>query len=177
MNTIKERLQLFARKEWIYWAYSKIKFNLQRYIDDTFEATEIIDNLWLGSIKSASNRKALEKRNIETIVSAVLGASAIYFFDFNYERAKLRDVENEDIITEIKRLLPIIHQDLQENKGVLVHCFCGVSRSASLVAAYLMKYNDMTLKQALKFMKDKRDIINPNEGYIKQLQEFEQSIK
>ena len=177
MKTIKDKFQVLARQEYIYWLYSKFKFNIQRYIDDTFEADEIIENLWLGSIKSACNREALEERKIETIVSAVLGASAIFPFDFKYERAKLRDIENEDILSEIQRLVPIIHEDLEKGKGVLCHCFCGVSRSATLVAAYLIKYKNMSVKEALNFIKSKRKQVDPNEGYIKQLNEYSKLCK
>ena len=103
MESISESFKVWCRSEWIYWTYSKIKFNIQKYVDKTFEATEIIDNFWLGALKSSSNKEALQERNIDTIISAVLGASAMYPFDFRYERAKLRDVVDENIIDEFDK--------------------------------------------------------------------------
>ena len=175
-KSIKTQIHIFSRSEWVYWSFQKIRTSLQRYISDTFEANQIIENLWLGAIQSSCNREELKKRNIETIVSAILGASAAFPFDFDYERAKLRDVENEDIKQDIRRLLPKIHNDLINKRGVMVHCIMGVSRSATIVAAYLIKYNGMSAHQALDYIKNKRSQINPNEGYIKQLQEYEQEI-
>lgn len=172
-----ESIKVFARSEFIYYYYSKIKSSLQRYIDDTFEATQIIDNLWLGAISSACNREKLHDHNIQTIVSAFLGSSADYPYDFNYERAKLRDVNDEDILSEFTRLLPIIHKELLNGKGVLCHCHFGRSRSASIVAAYLIYYKNMTTDEALVFLKDKRSQVNPNPGYIEQLRIFEQGVK
>jgi len=50
---------------------------------------------------------------------------------------------------------------------VLVHCHMGVSRSATVVIAYLMKYFHMTHREAYNFVKKKRSVINPNEGFRK----------
>ena len=172
-----ETIKIFARSEFIYYYYSKIKSSLQKYIDNTFEATQILDNLWLGAISSACNREALHEHNIETIVSVFLGSNADYPYDFNYERAKLRDVSDEDILIEFTRLLPVIHKNLVEGKGVLCHCHFGRSRSASIVAAYLISYKNMTTDEALSFIKEKRSQVSPNPGYISQLRTFEEQVK
>ena len=172
-----DSIKVFARSEWIYYYYSKLLSSLQKYIDDTFEATQIIDNLWLGAISSACNRDALHKHNIETIVSAFLGSTPDFPYDFNYERAKLRDVEDEDILSEFSRLLPIIRKEVVNGKGVLCHCVKGKSRSASVVAAYLILYHNMTTEEALEFIKSKRSQVDPNIGYIEQLKTFEKQVK
>jgi len=117
-----ESIKIFLRNEWLYYYYSKVRTGIQKYIDDTFEANEILDNLWLGSISSSCNREALHEHNIQTVISAILGGTAAYPFDFNYERSKLCDIEDEDIISEFYRLLPIIHTELINHKGILVHC-------------------------------------------------------
>lgn len=172
-----EAIKVFARSEFIYYYYSKIKSTLQKYIDDTFEATQIEDNLWLGAISSACNREALHQHNIETIISAFLGSTPDYPYDFNYERAKLRDVEDEDILSDFERLLPIIRKELGNGKGVLCHCYRGRSRSASIVAAYLIRYHNMTTDDALSYIKSKRAQVDPNPGYITQLRIFEDKVK
>ena len=61
---------------------------------------------------------------------------------------------------------------------VLVHCQVGMSRSATIVIGYLMrKFPDMTLNKAFRFVKSKRPIVNPNEGFIKQLKSFERTLE
>ncbi len=177
MDLVKDAVKMWGRNEWIYWYYSKIKSHIQPYIDDTFEANQIIPNLWLGAIQSSCNREALQERNIEIIISAFLGATAMYPFDFDYERAKLRDVADENIIQEFDELLPVIHTNLQKHKGVLCHCHAGKSRSASIVAAYLIKYEGMTTEGALEFIKRKRTQIDPNAGYVEQLKQFEAKVR
>ena len=51
---------------------------------------------------------------------------------------------------------------------VLVHCAVGVSRSATLVLAYLMIRQNLTLVDAIKTVKDHRGVI-PNRGFLRQL--------
>ncbi len=53
----------------------------------------------------------------------------------------------------------------------------GASRSVTIAAAYLIKYNDMGAEEALAFMKRKRSCVNPNKGYRDQLKTFEEEIK
>lgn len=48
----------------------------------------------------------------------------------------------------------------------------GVSRSASVVIAYIMKKEKKTLKEALEFVKQNRQV-RPNMGFHKQLEFFE----
>ena len=177
MKVVTDTVKAFARNEWIYYYYSKVRYNLQKYIDISFEGTEIISGLWLSGISSVSNRQALHENNIEMIISAVLGSSANFPYDFNYERADLRDTEDEDIITDFYRLVPIIHNELTNKRGVLVSCIFGRSRSASLLAAYLIKHRDMSAEEALQFIKSKRSQIDPNANYIRQLKQYEGEIQ
>ena len=51
---------------------------------------------------------------------------------------------------------------------ILVHCREGRSRSASLVLAYLMKERHLTLQDATRTVRFKREIC-PNEGFLQQL--------
>lgn len=52
---------------------------------------------------------------------------------------------------------------------VLVHCAMGVSRSATVVLAFLMICENMTLVEAIQTVQAHRDIC-PNSGFLRQLQ-------
>jgi atypical dual specificity phosphatase len=60
----------------------------------------------------------------------------------------------------------------QENR-VLVHCLAGVSRSATIVIAYLLATTAMTAEEATEFVRSKRSIVRPNYGFTKQLEQYE----
>jgi atypical dual specificity phosphatase len=59
---------------------------------------------------------------------------------------------------------------------ILVHCFAGISRSPTVVAAYLMKRKGMTLKAALGQIIRVRPQVSPNAGFLKQLKEMEMEL-
>ncbi|KAG0211358.1 Dual specificity protein phosphatase 10 [Mortierella sp. GBA30] len=75
---------------------------------------------------------------------------------------------------------PVAFKFIEETKGlggkVLVHCQLGVSRSASLVIAYVMKTQQMGLSDAYEFVKTRSAVISPNMSLMYQLAEFEKSL-
>ncbi len=70
-----------------------------------------------------------------------------------------------------------IHTQIAAGKKVLVHCKAGVSRSPTVVLAYLTKYGNMNLREAYFLLKERRNVIAPNQGFWKQLVEFEKIAK
>jgi protein-tyrosine phosphatase len=66
-----------------------------------------------------------------------------------------------------------MENSLKNNEAVLVFCALGVSRSASIVIAYIMKKYNKNYEDAIDIVQKKRSIIEPNQGFIKQLINFE----
>lgn len=62
------------------------------------------------------------------------------------------------------------------NARLLVHCRMGQSRSATLVAAWLMAHYRCSLKEALLWTKKHRELICPNTGFFVQLQKYEKEL-
>lgn len=73
-----------------------------------------------------------------------------------------------------------IEAALHENAGqsaILVHCSWGKSRSVAVVIAFLMKYRGMGLNDALAYIQMRRPIAQPNPGFMKQLQAYEEGMR
>ncbi|KAK5105795.1 hypothetical protein LTR62_002137 [Meristemomyces frigidus] len=84
---------------------------------------------------------------------------------------------NSDIVPDLLRLCKVIDERVQQHKRILVHCQCGVSRSASLVVAYgLYKDPSLSVQEAYDAVKTRSKWIGPNMNLIMQLQEFRSSL-
>ncbi|KAI4236738.1 MAG: hypothetical protein L6R40_006082 [Gallowayella cf. fulva] len=80
---------------------------------------------------------------------------------------------NTNLVDDLLRLCELIDQRVQDGKRVLVHCQCGVSRSASLVVAYgLYKNPELSVQEAYDAVKSRSRWIGPNMNLIYQLNEF-----
>ncbi|KAI4123004.1 MAG: hypothetical protein LQ338_005491 [Usnochroma carphineum] len=80
---------------------------------------------------------------------------------------------NTQVVDDLLRLCELIDRRVQDGKRVLVHCQCGVSRSASLVVAYgLYKNPQLSVQEAYDAVKNRSKWIGPNMNLIYQLNEF-----
>lgn len=58
-----------------------------------------------------------------------------------------------------------------------MHCYAGVSRSATIVIAYLMQEHGMSYSDAMQHVKKQRYFICPNDGFRRQLSQFQKELR
>ncbi|KAI0268084.1 protein-tyrosine phosphatase-like protein [Gloeopeniophorella convolvens] len=85
----------------------------------------------------------------------------------------VQDSEYDDILIHLPQACRFIQNALDAGGRVLVHCLMGISRSATVVAAYLMSTRRISPHKALSIIKRARPQVLPNYGFIKQLNTFE----
>jgi tyrosine-protein phosphatase len=84
---------------------------------------------------------------------------------------------NTDIVPDLYKLVKMMDDRVKQGKRVLVHCQCGVSRSASLIVAYgLYKNPGISVQEAYDAVKKRSKWIGPNMNLIMQLQEFRNGL-
>lgn len=67
--------------------------------------------------------------------------------------------------------------DVLNNRGrILVHCMGGISRSPTVVIAYIMWRLKLRLTAAIEYVKDRRDYIEPNWTFYGDLVQFEEAL-
>nr|POE64590.1 dual specificity protein phosphatase 12 [Quercus suber] len=85
----------------------------------------------------------------------------------------IRDMESEDLLDYLDVCFDFIDRNRKEG-SVLVHCFAGVSRSAAIITAYLMRTEHLSQEDALESLKQSCEFVCPNDGFIEQLKMFEE---
>ena len=137
------------------------------------EIDMILDNfLYLSNYKAASNISELEKNNIKYIINCSGDVCENVCNYINYLTLYLKDNTKENIECVFYKCIDFINKCKKENKKILIHCFQGISRSATIAIAYLVYNNKMNVDKAFNFIQKKRKIINPNLNFFLQLELF-----
>ena len=132
----------------------------------------ICDRLFLGSEYNAANKAELKSLGITHILNVTVEVSKFFPQDFQYHQVCVLDTPQATILPYLERALDFMDAGIKSG-GCLVHCQRGVSRSASFVIAYLMKTQRLCAEDAIKQVKQRRRIVKPNTGFVKQLKEWE----
>ncbi|CAH0384446.1 unnamed protein product [Bemisia tabaci] len=135
------------------------------------QVAEILPWLFFGSQDVACDRSLLLQHRITHILS--LGVNVPHFHQIQYEFMEVLDLPEFNILDQFDNCSLIIDRVREENGKILVHCNAGISRSSSVVIAYLMKYNSLSLAEALNTVKSARPCARPNSGFMKQLHHYE----
>jgi predicted protein tyrosine phosphatase len=142
-------------------------------------ASEILPGrLWVGNIAGAWAAESLAGVGITHIVCATqFGRAAVFHPDrFLYHVVTVQDDVDQNMQPYFDETAEFIDRALQANGRVFVHCNQGRSRSVTLAAAYLMRYERKTVAQALETITSKRAIACPNPAFLQQLRAYETSL-
>ena len=139
--------------------------------------SQIFEWFYLGSFSNACDIKELRKNKINYILNCAIECHNKNLPKYIKElHLKIKDIENFDLINYFEEANEFINKCKLEGGTILVHCKLGISRSASFVIAYLIKNNNLSVEKALNFVKQKRNQIKPNEGFMSQLKKYERLI-
>ena len=120
---------------------------------------QIIPNLFLGDIESATDLESLTEHKIKHIVS-VLARDQFLVPLQSHVLIKLTD-GNPYTQAQLNEGFKFIKDAIDNKEGVLVHCMAGISRSSALVGAYLMKELGYSPVKTINFMHQQREIVDP----------------
>jgi hypothetical protein len=126
------------------------------------EPTYIKNKIYLGSSFNAANKSMLDKHNIKYIINITAEINNYYPNDIVYVNYKMYDNNKEPILYFLEDSYKKIKQFQENNNGnILIHCFMGASRSATIVAYYLMREFNLEPYHAYKLLKKRRNLVNP----------------
>ncbi|XP_037699250.1 dual specificity protein phosphatase 22 isoform X2 [Choloepus didactylus] len=133
---------------------------------------KILPGLYIGNFKDARDAEQLSKNKVTHILSVHDSARPL-LEGVKYLCIPAADSPSQNLTRHFKESIKFIHECRLQGEGCLVHCLAGVSRSVTLVTAYIMTVTDFGWEDALHTVRAGRSCANPNVGFQRQLQEFE----
>lgn len=144
---------------------------------DSAVLSEIMPCLYIGNERDASDLDLLRHHGIDHILN-VTSQLPLHFEGkgINYLRLPALDNGSQNLQQYFHNALQFIEEADKKGGKVLVHCQAGVSRSATVAIAYVMKTLRLNMLEAFRFVKAKRPIVAPNFNFMGQLLQFESTL-
>ncbi|XP_043706125.1 dual specificity protein phosphatase PHS1-like [Telopea speciosissima] len=147
---------------------------------NTEKPSLITCNLFIGGALAARSAYTLQHLGITHILclcSNEIGQSDSQYHDlFKYKNFSISDNDDTNISSIFEEASHFIDHVEQSGGRVLVHCFEGKSRSATVVLAYLMLKKNFTLLEAWNLLKKAHRRAQPNDGFAKMLLDLDKKV-
>eukprot|EP00035_Acanthoeca_spectabilis_P037757 m.47256 g.47256 ORF g.47256 m.47256 type:complete len:348 (+) comp8837_c0_seq1:307-1350(+) len=138
--------------------------------------TEIIPNLLLGGQKDAENPELLRRLGVFAVLNVTPESPArSHGPEIFYKQLPILDTWHQNVSSYFDETFEFIETH-RERGGVLVHCRAGISRSPTIVMAYLMKKNGWSLDATYAHVRQSRGIVSPNLDFMGHLHEHERTL-
>ena len=137
-------------------------------------ASEIFPRLYVSDLAFAENPALLRSLGITHVLSAMCGHVAIpRSILVQHVKCDLEDLPFAELVDKLPGTTTFLRDALRDPSArVLVHCVEGVSRSTSVVCAYLIAEYGYSPAQAIQYVKSRRRSAEPNFGFVQQLHEY-----
>ncbi|XP_043121018.1 dual specificity protein phosphatase 8 [Puntigrus tetrazona] len=140
--------------------------------------TRILPHLYLGSQRDVLNKELMTQNGITYVLNASNTCPKPDFIsDKHFMRIPVNDSYCEKLLPWLEKTNEFIDKAKVSNCRVIVHCLAGISRSATIAIAYIMKTMGLSSDDAYRFVKDRRPSISPNFNFLGQLLEFERGLQ
>lgn len=144
------------------------------------DATHILNSIYLGNAFNARDYYTLKENNIGLIINCTTDIQNYFenLDEFEYHRVSVKDSGDSHIYNYLHDMADTINDYIVKNpdKNILIHCFMGSSRSATILIAYMMKYLNYTRRESINFLKEKRDLVNLNLNFFEDLKIYEDTL-
>ena len=151
-------------------------------------ATLIVKGLYLGSVYHL-NKDYLSYLGVNFIVSIIetdklpTNLKEIVHAENTIQMYHI-DIKDNDTLEQkeklglvLNKIVDELHQRIESGTTCFVHCQYGISRSSTIVAAYLIKYKNFTVQGAIDYLRSHRPQVSPKYYFVKLLEEYAKSLQ
>jgi protein-tyrosine phosphatase len=144
----------------------------------SYKVDQIIDRIYIGNFEAANNLRLMKDYGFTHVLVTATKLPTPFPKHFTYLKIEVQDALTEDIRAHFEQCLEFMNEALRgRDNSILVHCMQGISRSPTIVIAYLMKYKKYNLTRALETVKFRRPEVKPNLAFMKQLQAYDDDLQ
>jgi len=154
------------------------------FYSELSEISEILPNALYLSGCSPVTSENLESLGITAVVCALseteerrMMADRVLPDHVKRMHVRLVDSDSSDISSYFESAGQFIDGELRAGGRVLIHCAAGISRSATILLSFLMRYRNYDLRSAFNLVKSIRRVVRPNNGFFQNLIDYERSIR
>lgn len=138
---------------------------------------EINQNIFLGNIKSSTNASILKENNITHIINCASTDYPSTNSNISYFDIPISDDTTSSITPYLSKACEFIEKCIEQKGKVLVHCEEGISRSSSVIIAYLIFKEGISYREAFNKVSNICPKIQPNPTFKKELISFHMQKK
>jgi len=148
------------------------------------DCDEVYPNVFIGDERTVRNKAFLKMLGISHVVNCAEGSGFTmvstgsgYYADvgIKYIGINVLDIPQARISAHFHECANFMDKAIGEGGRVIVHCYMGLSRSATIAIAYLMIKKQMSAEEALRTVRRHREI-RPNDGFLRQLLALEAKL-
>ncbi|KAJ7065306.1 protein-tyrosine phosphatase-like protein [Mycena amicta] len=131
----------------------------------------IDDRLFLGNLSAAESPQTMTRLGVTHVLSVCPDPLHVAA-NIMHLTIPIQDDDESNILQYLPEACTFIHDALTRGGKVFVHCVMGISRSATVVCAYLMYSRHISTAEAIQHVRKRRAKIRPNYNFTRQLQVY-----
>lgn len=135
--------------------------------------SKIAPHVFISNAEQAVDSQFIRKNRIEYVLCCALELDHSFPKDIIFKKFPIRDLKRFNILNYLEEGVEFITEAVSCSRNILVYCNMGVSRSPTIVIAYLVRELQISTDEAESLVLKSRPEIFPNSGFYNQLKIYE----
>jgi hypothetical protein len=138
--------------------------------------TEIFPNVWISDSSYSTDKIFLNKHNIKVVINCTKNLPFTSLDLKKYRMSvddSLKPIDQTEMLSHLPELTNTMYLAYKTLTPMLVYCKVGIQRSATLIAAFLIRYTGIDYIAAIKIIQSKHELaFRPSVNFLNTLKKF-----